>query len=906
MKNRFFKYGIFLFSIIFTACSFILDDKKSSSSDSNNYGSLSISSSARELNISNISSAVITVSGDDFNNEISETCDFIKDGCGSVYIEKIPIGKNRIVTVTAYDNSSVALENAVLTAVVDINSGVNTIDTINRSTSYKGNVYKSLLNRGEKISNFTQSIMKSLDSIIPSSEDCDLDRVDVESIVQDFKSNSLKNIEDYILPITAYLKRLRITQSKDSCSEKPLFSAVAIYSDGQEYDVTDKASWISSNETVATIKNGNVTLISKGNTEIYAKYTDTTDLINRTSSKASLDVSVVEANNNYIYLGKSSSVEYTKANAVIAAWIWGNGLSSQWYEFESVDNNYVRVKLPAGSTGMIIARGSYLSNETTWAGLKIWNKTADLSISSKYNTFIPSSWDNSTSNWSYIDHGDVLVDYVYADITMEPSIDDTSLATLSVNGTLINILSSIYTIPYESESATIEATANYSEATVEIKPSNIASISVGESVSFVITVKAKDGNTEDYKLKIKRSPIIPINSDKNKKCCYIEDVEEKTITFVYSLDKNYWNDNKDSINNLSIRGSFTTMWNNSMKKWVEDSDSYTLSYDSNYNWYSVTLPYEKVKAPGYSGQPEFRFFKNDKCLDIPSFVPSENVFKNDSNNMMILFESDDEQRIAEIKENSDNAIINKPLKDFNLSDDSDLHKISNFRQVPGTSQLYRSYHPYYPSHCSCDTERARIETIQSFATSVGIKSDINLCNDRSPKVGNTYFVNGIEYTVTIPQYYNNIINNNSVLYVGDSEHCGNGVIPSGNHVYYNSNSKLFGEWINEIVSFINSHEAPFQIHCEIGVDRTGVFCAVLSGLCGSSWDDIVSDYKASNNMQINEFRDVKLLTYSLQNMLNIDDISAENDLASILKNYFVQNGYVTQNELNTMIEKLKS
>ena len=38
------------------------------------------------------------------------------------------------------------------------------------------------------------------------------------------------------------------------------------------------------------------------------------------------------------------------------------------------------------------------------------------------------------------------------------------------------------------------------------------------------------------------------------------------------------------------------------------------------------------------------------------------------------------------------------------------------------------------------------------------------------------------------------------------------------------------------------HPAPYEVHCVEGKDRTGYVCALLEGLCGATYDEIVSDY----------------------------------------------------------------
>ena len=909
----------------FVGCSNSLSEFREEKSQ--DFGSLEFGKNGARVNynsleIGSIDSAKVYVSGFGINEEISVSCK-IQDGIGSFRIEKIPVGKNRIITVQGFDSSDKEIADAVLKAVVNIESGENFIDTINRSTSIKGFVYSALLENGENISSFSESQENLLAEVTPTLEDCgsDLNRINYALLAEDFKNSTLKDISSYILP-EIYLKRLSMEESADSTSENPVFSVTAIYSDENKKDVTEKVSWNVEDESILSVNGGKISFNSAGKTRVRAEFTEENST--RFSPYANVEVIFKQAQNNFIYLDVSDSsesgVNYAKDGAAVVAWIWGSGLSSSWYSFEKFDDagKYIRLEIPSGAEKMVVARGKELQYETSWNGLyKCWNQTEDLNVwntvqvggeTKVANTLKLNSWSGAYGTWLYVDHGDVLVDSKYAKITMEPSEDDTSLASVTVNGSSVLISKRMfYTIPYDTEHAVVKAEANYSGAKVSVSPAENQSIETGGFKEFLIEVKAKDGNSESYTLKVKRSSTEPLNSEENVKRCYVDDSDEKTITIVYDL--NTWNDSKENISTLTVRGSFTTVYNSSRKRWVEDEENFTLSYDSAYNWDSLTIPYEKVKRPGFSGQPEYRFYKNGKQVAIPSFLEEKYQFKNSNNNMLILFRSDLEnsERIARLEQNSAAASKVKEISDFNLENDDDKHKVSNFRQVPGTTKFFRSYHPFYPSHEQTPTEQIRLEQVQAFMESYGIKSDINLCNDRSTTEGMKYSVNGNDYKVEIPPYYKEIMNAGNVLYVGDKNYNGNGIVPSANFVYYYSDSDLMKQWMAQICDFINEdkNQAPFLIHCEIGVDRTGVFCGILAALSGASWDEIKADYEKSCEMGIAEFRDSNILKYSLENMLKVSDIAEITDLKSAVQEYFVSSGALTQDKIEKMVEKLK-
>lgn len=919
MKNRF----IFLLSILislFVSCAQGFDN---SSADEIQYGSLQYLSSRSNYNLLDVESVVsakVSVSGDGIDSEISTVCD-VQNGIGSFCLQKIPVGKNRIITVQGLDSSGIEISDAVLKALVDIQPGENTISEINRKTSPKAFVYEKLLKNEINISTLSEIQINQLENVIPSIEDCsnNLERIDYESLVSDFKNSLLssKSITDYLLPETPYLKRLYIEQTETSTKENPKFIAKALYSDSSKVDVTEKVLWIIEDSSVLTCENGNISLLKDGKTRIRAEFTDLN--VTRFSQFANFDVSTELAKNNFIYIDISdqteSGINYAKANAAVVAWMWGSGLSSSWYSFEVFEKNtnYMRLEIPSGAEKMVIARGKELQFESSWNGLyNCWNQTSDLNVYNDVNfegktvtanTIKLNSWNDATGTWSFIDHGDSLVDTISAKITIDPSEDDTTLSSVTVNGSEVLISRRMfYTIPFDTESAEIIAVPNYSEAKIQISPENPQSIERGSFKEFTIIVTAKDGNVENYVVKVKRSDTEPLNSEKNVKRCYVDNADEKNITFVYDLAT--WNDVKTDIQSLQIRGSFTTVYNSLTKRWEEDSDNFNFSYDSTYEWFSLTVPYEKVKRPGFSGQPEFRFYKNGKLVEIPEFVEEKYIFKNNFNNQIVIFDSDSDERILQIQQNSQNALVLKTQSDFDLTSDSGKMQVSNFRQVPKTTKLFRSYHPFYPSHENTETEQIRLLQVQEFMQTNGIKSDINLCNDRTETEGMAYSVNGINYTVKIPEYYKSILNSNSVLNVGSVNQGGNGIVPSANFVYYYSDSDLFIKWVSQIVEFIcnDNNSAPFLIHCEIGVDRTGVFSAVLGGLCGATWEEVKSDYEKSSLMGINEFRDSNILKYSLENMLKVDDVSTI-DLQTELRNYFIKNS-ISADKIEKVVEKL--
>ncbi|MBR1809139.1 MAG: tyrosine-protein phosphatase [Paludibacteraceae bacterium] len=377
-------------------------------------------------------------------------------------------------------------------------------------------------------------------------------------------------------------------------------------------------------------------------------------------------------------------------------------------------------------------------------------------------------------------------------------------------------------------------------------------------------------------------------STADKKRCFSENTADKTITFLYCLDSGFWS---GSVTSCYVRGSFNG-W--------KSAETCRLAYDSECNCWTVTLPFDYVNQPGNSGQPEYKFYVNGSYKDAPSWLTDGYKFKNGSNNQIVVFSYED---FEQIKKNSEQANVIRSLSSFNFDLDEDRAVVANFRCVPGTKNLYRSYHPYKATdhkNNGNNTEYERLHYVKYLAAANGIKSDICL-SENEEKSLTTYTCNSVKCQEVIPVYYTRIIEGKNVLYVN----AGKGT-PSYNEVYYNSTSSTFGAWVREIVEFIisDSHPAPFQIHCRLGTDRTGVFCGVLAALCGATWDEIAEDYQRSNDMQIREFRDYHLLAYSFRKILDVENMSEVEDLHKSMSEYFVSHGYLTQAQIDALKDKL--
>ena len=258
-------------ALLFTGCSNLVEENTEQSSE---YGTLIYGEDIRAINVDSVKFAKVFVTGNGITSPLTSVATKVEKGRGSVTIEKIPVGKNRIVTVQGYSdsNATAEVEGAVLRAVIDINPGVNTLPLIDWDVSRKGYVYNALFENGVNISTLSSVEMAAVDAATPS---CDATNINLPLFVEDFKKgyDKLQASSAYIISVEKTLKRLTVEKAASSTESAPVFTATAYYSDGTNEDVTSSATWNSTETTVATVSGGNVTLVAAGKTVISATHT---------------------------------------------------------------------------------------------------------------------------------------------------------------------------------------------------------------------------------------------------------------------------------------------------------------------------------------------------------------------------------------------------------------------------------------------------------------------------------------------------------------------------------------------------------------------------------------------------------------------------------------------------------
>lgn len=186
-------------AVLISGCSNSLDER-SDGLDSGEFGSVSINDgSARAVFADDISYAVATVTGTGIKAGSEPTSGKIdiSGGKGTLSVEKIPAGKNRIVTVQAFSSSNGKLNGVVMRAICDIDSGKNKTVTVDWKSTTLGNVFASLLSDGKNIASIDSSDISKINAAIPA--DVSAPFVNAAKIASDYASGSLKSSSEYKL-----------------------------------------------------------------------------------------------------------------------------------------------------------------------------------------------------------------------------------------------------------------------------------------------------------------------------------------------------------------------------------------------------------------------------------------------------------------------------------------------------------------------------------------------------------------------------------------------------------------------------------------------------------------------------------------------------------------------------------
>ena len=101
----------------------------------------------------------------------------------------------------------------------------------------------------------------------------------------------------------------------------------------------------------------------------------------------------------------------------------------------------------------------------------------------------------------------------------------------------------------------------------------------------------------------------------------------------------------------------------------------------------------------------------------------------------------------------------------------------------------------------------------------------------------------------------------------------------------------------------DAHPVPFQIHCALGADRTGAFCATIASLCDANWEDISYDYYRTSELRVEEYRHPNTIRYCLRHMCGVDP-ATDPTFNEAVKQHFIQGGWLTAQQIEALKDKL--
>lgn len=342
--------------------------------------------------------------------------------------------------------------------------------------------------------------------------------------------------------------------------------------------------------------------------------------------------------------------------------------------------------------------------------------------------------------------------------------------------------------------------------------------------------------------------------------------EGSNIVFVF--DEAAWGLKPESV---EVRGTFDG--------WKQSPD-WTLTRSRNAAVWYLLKPVDAVRVPSNSGQPEFKFVADGKWLQPLRTLPDGYAWPDGYNgrNAVILLPGDDPREIAA------RALQAATIRTNYDSDE----QMANFRAVVtghiARGVLFRSYNPVMSSKPNHPREKDRLLAAQKLMENNHIRSVINL-SDTPAELANAHAF----------AYYQSLVDGGNVLFVNTSY----------STVYLRSDSADFAKSVAQIVRFVDTHKAPFLIHCRLGNDRTGVMTAVLEAFMGATWSQIETDYLHSNELGIGEYRSSNLLRYSLEHMLKTQ-IAGDSVLTNEMRTFMKDSAGLTDAELSQFYAKLST
>lgn len=337
-------------AVIIAGCSNSLDERSDSSENPSAVGSVFVNDGdSRAIFADGIVSAVATVTGTGIKNGSEPTGrSDVSAGKGTLSVSGIPAGKNRIITVQAY-NSDGKINGVTMRAICDVKAGENTSVSVNWASTALGSVFAELHSLGKDLSSVNIAKIKAA---VPA--DVSSPFVNAKKIASDYVSDSLKSSSEYKLSVsTVTLTAKNISGYKVYAGDP--FSEVQTIS--SEYS-----------ESIFQVAPGTWPIYAVDSTGAvkafgYGTFTDggkhTINITNNDSVKIVVDGTVIE----------DRIIVHAKYKVI---YIWETGVSTldkKSYEMFAESAGWYKYEIPATKANII-----FKNSKDNWDG-----KTSDLS-----------------------------------------------------------------------------------------------------------------------------------------------------------------------------------------------------------------------------------------------------------------------------------------------------------------------------------------------------------------------------------------------------------------------------------------------------------------------------------------------------------------------------------------------
>ena len=417
-----------------------------------------------------ITKARISVISSDMQTPVSQDVT-VSNGQGTISISGIPCGKNRIISVTPFDEDGTTLLSGwKISSVIDVNEGENPV-TVNWTTTSKARVYEEL-SKDKDITSFSVEQNESISTAVPQAVAYN---VNTAQIAEDFIAGNLKAAASYLLTQTATLTfEAKNAIGYEVIVEDPLSETKTITANGLT--------------SVAGIAPGTWKVVVSDGTDVVSTKTVTF------TSGTKTDIGVIGN------LLQDKMIIFVKAKSAPKIWVWqANGgvtdgsklLGTTW------DNRPSMV--PAATT-------DYMENPSGWYMFDLEGCNYTPGIAFNFKVGDKNIETEKTATFWY--DGSKFYD---KDPSANMPSEDANLSSISINGIPVDSFSkdtTSYSVTVESsvENVTVTAQQVHAKATVNILPSGSTAISSGQTVSFTITVTAEDTTTtKTYNVSVRRA-----------------------------------------------------------------------------------------------------------------------------------------------------------------------------------------------------------------------------------------------------------------------------------------------------------------------------------------------------------------------------------------------------------------